>query len=256
MGTTSSYNPSLNRTLNAWYQSEKRRQMSKGLSEQDAEEAVQEGYLKLLTSVEEITVDEDGTTTKPMLRNSVGQALADKMRKEGKDAHCRERGVKSRSEYERDAERDRLRALGVNEYDVLQYGGNVAQDIYRTSTQYSMSTNKDEDGEVQSIEIEDTHDSSHEDYIVEQEFLARAYNRLNVLYSRYPAKLTMYLDLLELQMQGFGRNEIAAKQGISPNTVKNRLTQIRKDLQPVKKEVLELNYMNMQPATERRASAR
>ena len=66
----------------------------------------------------------------------------------------------------------------------------------------------------------------------------------------------MYQYLLDLQMQGFGRNEIAAKQGISPNTVKNRLTQIRKDLQPVKKEVLELNYMNMQSATERRASAR
>ena len=244
---SSSQSSSLNRILNTWLESKKRHLISGGMPFDLAENAVQDGYLRIADKIEVAVVEDRLEQTRSLFNTAVDSAIIDKHRSDGKDGHQRSRGTMSRSEVKRERERDHLRSIGE---DPANAADHVAPDIYRTGGRYETVTMKSDEGVVTETLFVDSTQSDQFEQLIAHDFVNAAYGELQRLYGRYPQKHSQAKELLDLQLQGYGRTEIANLLGKSPNTIKNRLTQQRKDLAPVK------NMLSVSDSVRRKAAVR
>ena len=210
----------------------------------DAEDAVQEAYLAMLEKpAHEETFEREGSVSQRRINKLSSHELRDLLAHNGTDASGRAMGALTRREM------DQQRALnsGIAMED-------LPDNLRVNSAVYRSAPNAGEaylDGDVQDAADErelvfvDPSQSTPDQLAEAQLMVQRMEQAIRDEYAHDERKMDYQLRNFELQLQGYGRNEIAEIMGISPNTQKNRLTEVRKVLRRVYDASPALNVTSM-----------
>ena len=218
----------------------------KGVPPQDADDAVGNAYASIISKpCHEASFESEGRLTpRRMLKVSV-QELRDMLDKRGRDGDGRAHGSRIRKEVSYD---DILAQIPTDEHHDVPLP--LSASCYKQQTDMPVFVPQgagETDGGYKGtgndcvMTFTNPHQPSPEDLYFAKEMAEEFAAIIEDWHHRDPASAERYLDHIEKQVEGYGRNELAEMDGISKNTMASRLTLVRKKL--LKAECLRDTYL-------------